>query len=93
VVVPNVRMSHHIVEIADDLRRFELWASRRDYRLMHVQCERKPALYAIEVDGACGFLNRLVESSSNGIGHQLFRAADVGKTINVFGKGVHVFTS
>src|SRR6266404_5598116 len=48
VVVPDILVVHHVIEIANDLPCVQLRTSGRDQRLMHVEGDCAAALYPVE---------------------------------------------
>src|SRR5215468_8977953 len=56
---------------------------------MHVQGHGTSAPDPVEVDRASGSRNRILLSHANSIGHGSFGTADVRKTVDGFGQGVH----
>src|SRR5208337_2763448 len=54
VVVANVLMIHHVLEVANDLGATEVATSGGNQRLMHMQCNGRRAPDAAEVDPAVG---------------------------------------
>ena len=58
VVVPDVRMVHHVLEIADDRRRSQIVGPGGNQRLVHVQRDGERALDAIKVNPALAEIKR-----------------------------------
>src|SRR5881396_829932 len=76
MVVADMLIIHHLLEVADDGGRAEVVSSRGNQRLMHVQRDRKRALHASKIDAA---LREIYPPSSVDRGRNLvFGAADVG---------------
>ena len=58
VIVADVGVVHHVLEVADDLCRVEVTAPGRDERLLHVEGVGKQALGLSKIDSALGQIHR-----------------------------------
>ncbi len=89
VVVADVLVIHHVLEIADYLRRARIVASGGNQGLLHVKSVGEEAPGAVEIDATLGQVDRPRPGDS--LGDDVLRAAEVGEVTDVLGKrlGVH----
>ena len=84
VVIADVLVVHHVLQIADQICRPQVAAAGWNQRLMHVQRNGECAADAAKIDSGFG------QVAGNGMGprfgNDFFRTADVGQSINVFGQ-------
>ena len=84
MIVADAGIVHHVLEIADDLRRGEVLAASRYQRLMHVQRDGKRAAEAAKINPA---FRQIAWLSAVGLDRGvelLFRAANIREVVNVF---------
>ena len=84
VVIADARVIHHVLEIADDLRRAKVGAARRDQRLVHVQGAGKRALHAAPIDAALRQEDLAPAAAAHGGSDLVLSAADIRQIPNVF---------
>ena len=84
MVVADALVFHHVLQIADDVGGVEIMATCRYQRLMHVQGDGRRTFDVIKPDRAGIPENRVRAGGQYGF-HGGFRAANIGKSVNVFG--------
>ncbi len=84
VIVADLRMIHHVFEIADDGRPAQILAPGWNQGLVHVQRTREEAPGPLEVDPALGQIDGT--RSGDRLGDERLRAAEVGEIAEGFGK-------
>ena len=87
VVITDVLVVHHVLEIADDLRGAQVTAAGRDQRLVHVQRDGAGALQAPEVEAARGAVR--VARAPCVLQHLLLVPADVRQPVDLLGDLAH----
>ena len=83
VIVPDVRMLGHPLEIADDFGRAQIAPARGDQRLMHVQRDRERAVDVREIRRGSAVDGR-VRGGRDGLGHQGLGAGEVQLPVDIF---------
>src|SRR5208337_1035529 len=91
VVVADALVLEHVLQVADHLGGAKIASTGGNQRLVHVQCVGEGALDAAKVDAAVCQEDRPACRGGDGALNFLFRAADVGQAVDVFGKVAHVF--
>ncbi|HSI22169.1 MAG TPA: hypothetical protein VK959_04020 [Methylophilaceae bacterium] len=85
MIVADAWVLHHVLQIADDLGRLQIPASRRNERLVHVQSIGKRTFDVAEVDPALGQEDRPSLSLGDDALDVVLLAAEIGAAVNVFG--------
>jgi hypothetical protein len=91
VVVADVAVLVHVLQVADDGRRAQVVAAGRDERLVHVQGDGASAADRPEVDPPGAAVELALGAGVHHLGHLLLRAADVRYAVNVLGQLTHRF--
>lgn len=78
VIIADVRVLHHVLQVADELRCLNVVAARRDQRLVHVECDGEGRFDAIKVDARFGPKDlRFFRGGVNNVADVLFMAGDI----------------
>ena len=85
MVVADVLVFHHVLEIADDGGGPQIVAASGDEGLVHVQGDGEGALHAIQARGAAGRSGRR-GGPGHGLGDEGFAAADIGQAVDDVGQ-------
>jgi len=89
VVVPDLLVVHHVLQVANNFRSAEIAATRRNERLVHVQRDGACAPDAPKIYAAVLQINCLPRFGLYSLCTELLHARDVGKAVKVFGYIVH----
>ena len=90
MVVADALVLEHVLQVADHRGGANIASAGRDQRLVHVQRVGEGALDAGKIDVAVRQEDGPARRSGDGALNFLFRAADVGQAVDVFGKVYHV---
>ena len=93
MVIADVRVLHHVLQVADQLGGVQVVAAGRDQRLVHVQGVGEGGAYAAEVDPALGQKHGPVAVLVDHPCQLLLGARDIGYAVDVFGPFGHFFVS
>jgi len=89
VVVAEVGMLQHPLQVADDSRRGQVRSAGRDQRLVHVQGDRERAVDAGNVHRRVPEEHRPVPAGADRHLDQPLRTAQVRQTVDILGKLAH----
>jgi hypothetical protein len=87
VIVADLRVRQHVLQVADDCRGAQVVAAGGDQRLMHVQCDRCGAAETSDVHAALGQQRRPRPGAR--LLDERVGAAEVGKAGDALGKLAH----
>src|SRR5664280_292430 len=87
VVVPNMRVVHHVLQIANNVRSSKVVPARWNERLVHVKGTCKAGTNATEVDST-GNVQRCARSSHHGL-NDFLTSRNIQNTVYVLRQGIN----